>query len=545
MNRYRWLVLLAMMLPASLYAADEGIPEQRLQALKAATVYVRVEGKQGMATGSGFLVHVDGETGLIATNRHVIAGVPGRFTPNKFSIVLWSGTRKEQVLPVEIVAINPDEDLAVLKVTAKNLPAPIDLTPTKLRETMTIYTLGFPLGAALSADRDNPGVTIGKGTIGALPENERGKLKHIQLDGELNPGNSGGPIVDGDGKLVGIAVAKIAGTKISFAIPPGELTEMLKGRAGAVIVRNLRINKDTAELEIEVPVIDPMHKVKKVEVFYIRKDAAKAIPGAVKRNRGTGLVPQVRICAGNGDNRRTGWLSPKLSYQPLTRRCLIITSKHYIHWGTAITCTHNQWRLTRSSMTANCCSGSNQPAPKMKFGGKLTDDALPEKPPEGWQEYVQEKFKAYSIWLPKTGRKLEQTEGSLQFRNGKIGYVVLKCEIENDITLNVQRLILPLQKGETIDAQGAIEAFRDMHMKDVEGTITEEFDLMLGKMPGKEYRVDLMGGEKSRVRVYQIARAVWRIWVTGTEEQVMGDKTKLIFASFKNQILLKEMDKKP
>src|SRR4029079_8656499 len=51
----------------------EGIPEQRLKDLKAATVYVKVEGNQSHATGSGSLIHVNGETGLVATNRHVIA----------------------------------------------------------------------------------------------------------------------------------------------------------------------------------------------------------------------------------------------------------------------------------------------------------------------------------------------------------------------------------------------------------------------------------------------------------------------------------------
>jgi hypothetical protein len=48
------------------------------------------------------------------------------------------------------------------------------------------------------------------------------------------------------------------------------------------------------------------------------------------------------------------------------------------------------------------------------------------------------------------------------------------------------------------------------------------------------------GGEKSRVRIYQVGKAIWKVWVTGTKEQVMGEKTKLIFASFKNQMLLKD-----
>jgi hypothetical protein len=185
---------------------------------------------------------------------------------------------------------------------------------------------------------------------------------------------------------------------------------------------------------------------------------------------------------------------------------------------------------------------------KVKSGGKLTDDPLPEKIPEGWQEYVQEKYKAYSIWHPKKRRKLLQTEGSIdlkssEFKNAKLGYVILRCDIDDNIKLNVQRLIFPLMKGEMIDAQKAIEVFRDMHMEDHPGTITEEYDLMLGKMPGKEFRVDLKNDEKSRLRIYQTGRAVWRIWVTGTKEQVMGDTTNLIFSSFKNQILIK--DKKP
>ena len=186
---------------------------------------------------------------------------------------------------------------------------------------------------------------------------------------------------------------------------------------------------------------------------------------------------------------------------------------------------------------------------KIKSGGKFVDDPLPEKPPEGWQEYVQEKYKAYSIWLPKTGRTLLQTEGSVEvkvskLKTVKLGYVVLSCDIKNDVNLFVERLIFPLAKGEMLDAQEMIEVTRDFHMEDHPGTITEEFDLMLGKMPGKEYRIDLKDGKKSRLRVYQIGKAIWRIWVTGTQEQVMGDKTKLIFASFKNQILIKEKDKK-
>jgi hypothetical protein len=246
-------------------------------------VYIKVEGKQGTVTGSGFLIRVDGQTGLIATNRHVVAKVPGRFTPQKLAVVFGSGTPKERVLPGEVVASDPEEDLAVVKVTANNLPAPLDLTPAvRLRETVTVYTLGFPLGELLSPTRSNPAVTIARATISSLREDARGKLQRLQLGGELNPGNSGGPVVAADGKLVGIAVSKIVGTSISFAIPSSKLTEMLKGRAASALVRSLRVDSGAAHLEIEVPLIDPLHRLKTVELRHVGKEALPALPRADK-----------------------------------------------------------------------------------------------------------------------------------------------------------------------------------------------------------------------------------------------------------------------
>lgn len=56
--------LLCVLVSAPLLAAEEGIPAKKLEQLKAATVYVKVEGKQGSGSGSGFLIRVEGDTGL-------------------------------------------------------------------------------------------------------------------------------------------------------------------------------------------------------------------------------------------------------------------------------------------------------------------------------------------------------------------------------------------------------------------------------------------------------------------------------------------------
>jgi S1-C subfamily serine protease/regulation of enolase protein 1 (concanavalin A-like superfamily) len=275
---YRCLacVLASVLVCSPASVADEGIPAKMLDKLKSATVYVKVEGKQGTATGSGFLIRVEGESGLVATNHHVIAEVRRRFTPQRYLLVFWSGTKKERIVPGEVVASDPEQDLALLKVPAKDLPEPLDLTQAvKLQETMTVYTFGFPLGDRLSSAKSNPAVTIGRGAISSLREDKYGRLQRVQLDGELNPGNSGGPVVTADGKLVGVAVSKILGTQIGFAIPSAELNEMLKGRVAAALLHSLRVNNGSAELEIEVPLIDPLHQLQSVELRHVRKDAVK------------------------------------------------------------------------------------------------------------------------------------------------------------------------------------------------------------------------------------------------------------------------------
>jgi regulation of enolase protein 1 (concanavalin A-like superfamily) len=303
MTRGCAFILVAFFAVPPLATAQEGIPGKTLDFLKAATVFIQVEGQLGTGSGSGFLVHVDGQTGLVATNRHVV-GRKGTQAAPKCTVVFWSGTKKEQVVPAEVVAVDPDEDLALVRVKARELPAPIDLSPADLRETMTVYSFGFPLGNVLATDRANPSVTIGKGTISSLPEDSHGRLDRVQLDGELNPGNSGGPVVDDRGRLVGVVVARIVGTKISFAIPATSLSAMLRGRASSPVVRSVNVEKGTAEVELEVPVVDPLGRLDRVEVRHVKRDAVSTPPACdrdgVWAPLSTGETAAVKTDSGKG-----------------------------------------------------------------------------------------------------------------------------------------------------------------------------------------------------------------------------------------------------
>jgi S1-C subfamily serine protease len=243
--------------------------------LKKATVYVKVEGVAGMNTGSGFLVRVEKGKGLIATNHHVIrAALAGKETggrEGKVTVVFDSGDPKNEAeYPAEVLASDPAADLAVLRVTAPEYPKPIDPrcapVPT---ETLAVRICGFPLGERLSTGRRSPSITIANGAVSSIRRDDGGNVAVIQIDGSLIPGNSGGPIVDPDGRLVGVAVAyhKDA-AQIGFAIPAAELIALLDGRILSPVFLPVesKARKDEVEFRALVPILDPLKQIKSVAI---------------------------------------------------------------------------------------------------------------------------------------------------------------------------------------------------------------------------------------------------------------------------------------
>lgn len=206
--------------------SDDTIPPETLAKIKGATAFVKIVAGSGSGSGSGFVIKVEGQSAYVVTNHHVIEprviqivggmrrgpffGPWGPYfglTPRiiaqtmkdaKATVVLYSGTPKEESCPAEVLAADPDLDLAVLKVAGvKALPQPVDLDDDpKLTETMPVYVFGFPFGEVLATGKGNPAITIGKGSVSSLRLDERGELARVQIDGALNPGNSGGPVVD-------------------------------------------------------------------------------------------------------------------------------------------------------------------------------------------------------------------------------------------------------------------------------------------------------------------------------------------------------------
>lgn len=154
--------------------------------------------------GSGFVWSADG---IIVTNNHVVEGA-SRITAN-----FQNGSQ----LPARLIGVDPDSDLAVLKVDAENLTAAPIGTSADLMIGETVIAVGNPFG--LSG-------TVTTGVVSALgrsvPSERQGRTytDFIQTDASINPGNSGGPLLSIEGRVIGINVAIYAQAQgIGFAIP--------------------------------------------------------------------------------------------------------------------------------------------------------------------------------------------------------------------------------------------------------------------------------------------------------------------------------------
>ncbi|MDH3349289.1 MAG: serine protease [Desulfobulbaceae bacterium] len=246
------------------------IPKETLNQLKDATVFIVLEEGEQVKSGSGFLIQKNEKAGFIITNAHVISSYNQK---GKVSVVLNSGTTRMKVLETKIVGLNIDADLALLQVNSSTLPEPIHLgTELDIEETDEVYILGFPFGTMLSTNRTTPTITISKGMVSSKRKDENDQTFLFQIDGDINHGNSGGPIVTADGELIGVSVSTIKETNIGFAIPSYKVRTMLRGALTNFIV--IKGSGKAGELTLKANLIDPLNQVNSASLLIIEEKKA-------------------------------------------------------------------------------------------------------------------------------------------------------------------------------------------------------------------------------------------------------------------------------
>jgi hypothetical protein len=264
---------------ASAWAGEDSLPPKTLAAVKAATVFIKVEVGRESGSGSGFVIKTEGQTAYLVTNNHVIDPSDGKLrVAAAVTAIFGSGTKNERSARAEVVAADARRDLAVLKVQGvRDLPEPIDFShEPDLVETMPVFILGFPLGEMLAVGKASPAITVGKGSVSSIRLNERGDVATVQIAGDITPGNSGGPVVDGQGRLVGIAVATIRNRAIGFAIPMTALTRLLNGRLLDYHFTARPAGPGQLEVRVELGVFDPFERIQGITFYYLDRDNAGA-----------------------------------------------------------------------------------------------------------------------------------------------------------------------------------------------------------------------------------------------------------------------------
>ena len=163
------------------------------------------EEEPSSSLGSGVIVSPEG---IVLTNHHVIDGA------DDIDIALADGRK----FKAKIIGSDPDTDVAVLKIEAKQLPTPITLGQIEtVRVGDVVLAIGNPFGV---------GQTVTSGIVSAMGRDHLGINtfeNFIQTDAAINPGNSGGALVDTRGNLIGINTAIFSNSGgsmgIGFAIP--------------------------------------------------------------------------------------------------------------------------------------------------------------------------------------------------------------------------------------------------------------------------------------------------------------------------------------
>lgn len=263
--------------PASLVVA---VSLSCVAALSAADVKPEIVRKAKLATAlvvqpRGFATAfcID-PAGYYLTDQHAVA----QAADDGVELVLGAGEADEEKVSAQVVRRDEQHDLALLKIsTNRELTALTLAQAPQLVETQTVIVVGYPFGDALRVgEQKYPNVSVNIGRVSSLRKSQ-GKVEKIQTDAEVNPGNSGGPLLNEAGEVIGVVQAKVRFTGVGFAIPVSYIRGMLA----------------KPEISFEFP-----------RVAYDDRHAPQALTARVVAFDGTSRQYDVRIKLDKGDAQR-------------------------------------------------------------------------------------------------------------------------------------------------------------------------------------------------------------------------------------------------
>lgn len=232
------------------FAAES--PGEIVNRLKASTALVDL-GDDG--SGTSFLVH---PSGTFVTAAHVIraAGLGG-----EVDVIIYPSGKDQTKAKARVIRIDAEHDVALIKLNDAALAKRLQLKPvalgdeTKLFETQSVTVYGYPFGKRLAVENAAyPSISVNSGRISAIRKT-KGEIEAVQYDAAVNPGNSGGPIVDTSGKVVAVVVSTIPRSGVSFGVPARHIEAMLNQPALVMQVPKMTFDEREVEREFEIDLV--------------------------------------------------------------------------------------------------------------------------------------------------------------------------------------------------------------------------------------------------------------------------------------------------
>ena len=196
----------------------------------------------GSSTGSGFIIS---ENGYVVTNNHVVDG----------ATTIYVDTHDGERLKAQLVGSDSVNDVAVLKVEAEGLPAVTIGSSSDLVVGDQVVAIGNPLGELTA--------TMTAGYVSAMDRDvttDGRTINMIQTDAAINSGNSGGPLFNMKGEVVGITTAKYSGSSssgasiegIGFAIPMDDVIGMVEDLVNFGYVTGAYLGVMVSDMDTEI-----------------------------------------------------------------------------------------------------------------------------------------------------------------------------------------------------------------------------------------------------------------------------------------------------
>jgi S1-C subfamily serine protease len=210
-----------VVLPATVIAQNSLVTPEIVEKVSKSVVLIKGTNDKGSQLGSGFLLSSDGK---VATNLHVIREM------KTGGVQLQSG---EIFDAFSILAFDERKDLAILQIAGFDLPA-IELgNSNEVKAGESVIAVGSPRGLQ---------GTVTAGVVSAIRDDPASAgYKVIQTDAAANPGNSGGPLLNGRGQVIGVVTTKLRDSEgLNFAVPINYVRGLMASTGKPVNLDGLR-----------------------------------------------------------------------------------------------------------------------------------------------------------------------------------------------------------------------------------------------------------------------------------------------------------------